>query len=175
MPDSDDDVRVDDLWFSDDTLVIKAENRIFRVSKSILAARSSVFSDMVAFPQPVGDDVPVIDGRPVVTLYDTGAEVEVFLRAIFDSRHVTNSLFSFSVVPAKLMITEASLCPLPLLSKLMLFWVFSAWLTNTTFSICFYALCNIYPSDMGPRPWMTTATTQLRTILSILRPLHSLT
>ncbi|KAJ7676700.1 hypothetical protein DFH06DRAFT_1168850 [Mycena polygramma] len=79
--------RIDDLWFSTDGLVLKAENNIFRVTKSILAARSSVFRDMVAFPQPPGDEAEIIDGCPVVHLHDSAADVEVFLRAIFDSSY----------------------------------------------------------------------------------------
>lgn len=85
-----DDIRVDDLWFSNDTLVIKAQKKVFRVTKSILAARSSVFRDMVAFPQPTSDQTNVVDGSPVVTLHDAAADVEVFLRAIFDSRCVSD-------------------------------------------------------------------------------------
>ncbi|KAJ7731807.1 hypothetical protein DFH07DRAFT_1065663 [Mycena maculata] len=78
--------RVEDLWFSNDTLVIRAEKKLFRVSKSLLAARSSVFRDMAAFPQPSGD-TELIDGSPVVSLHDSAADVEVLLRAIFDSSY----------------------------------------------------------------------------------------
>ncbi|KAJ6516961.1 hypothetical protein DFH09DRAFT_940661 [Mycena vulgaris] len=84
---NDDDIRVDDLWFSDDTLVIRSEKKVFRVTKSILCARSSVFRDMVAFSQPPSDQTNTIDGRPVVVLHDSAADVEVFLRAIFDSSY----------------------------------------------------------------------------------------
>ncbi|KAJ7082295.1 hypothetical protein C8R44DRAFT_688579 [Mycena epipterygia] len=84
---NDDDIRVDDLWFSNDTLVIRAEKKVFRVTKSILTARSSVLRDMVAFPQPTSDQTNVIDGSPVVVLHDSAADVEVFLRAIFDSSY----------------------------------------------------------------------------------------
>ncbi|KAJ7503708.1 hypothetical protein B0H11DRAFT_1797688 [Mycena galericulata] len=78
---------VDDLWFSNDTLVIHAENTLFRVSKSILTARSSVFRDMASFPQPDGDPREIFDGSQVVRLHDSAAHVEVFLRAIFDSKY----------------------------------------------------------------------------------------
>ncbi|KAJ7486955.1 hypothetical protein FB451DRAFT_1127200 [Mycena latifolia] len=81
------DTRVEDLWFSSDSLVIRAEKKIFRVTKSILAARSSVFRDMVAFPQPASGEAEIIDGSPVVCLSDSAANVEVFLRAIFDSSY----------------------------------------------------------------------------------------
>ncbi|KAJ7105694.1 hypothetical protein C8R44DRAFT_987631 [Mycena epipterygia] len=79
--------RVDDLWFSNDTLVIKAQTKMFRVSKSILAARSTFFRDMVAFPQPADAEIELIDGSPVVPLSDSAEDVDVFLRAIFDSSY----------------------------------------------------------------------------------------
>jgi hypothetical protein len=78
--------RVDDLWFPTDNLVIRAGNKIFRVSGAILAARSTVFRDMIAFPQPANGYIEQIDGCPVVRLPDSAEHVEVFLRAIFDSR-----------------------------------------------------------------------------------------
>ncbi|KAF7352186.1 BTB domain-containing protein [Mycena venus] len=77
--------RVDDLWFPDGNLILRAENTLFRVLSSILGARSSVFHDMVAFPQPSQPDGDTVDGHAVVCLHDSAAEVEVFLRAIFDS------------------------------------------------------------------------------------------
>ncbi|KAJ7504861.1 hypothetical protein B0H11DRAFT_1979671 [Mycena galericulata] len=92
--------RVDDLWFTRDTIVIRAESTIFQVSRSILAARSAVFRDMIAFPQPVSDDTELIDGSPVVRLHDSASDVEVFLRAIFDSNYFlpAPSPVEFSVV-----------------------------------------------------------------------------
>ncbi|KAJ6540869.1 hypothetical protein DFH09DRAFT_1368513 [Mycena vulgaris] len=81
------DIRVDHLWFSSDSLVIRAEKKVFRVTKSILAARSSIFRDMVAVPQPPGEETELIDGSPVVCLSDSAADVEVFLQAIFDSSY----------------------------------------------------------------------------------------
>ncbi|KAJ7182429.1 hypothetical protein C8R43DRAFT_1228861 [Mycena crocata] len=85
-------IRVENLWFSNDTLVIRAENRMFRVSKSILAMRSPVFSDMVVFPQPTNgektdDRDEMIEGSPVVHLHDSGTAVEALLNAIFDSSY----------------------------------------------------------------------------------------
>ncbi|KAJ7122284.1 hypothetical protein C8R44DRAFT_671214 [Mycena epipterygia] len=79
--------RANDLWFSNDTLVLQAEDMVFRVSKSILTARSSVFRDMTAFPQSATGGEETIEGSPVVRLHDSAADVEVFLRAIFDSSY----------------------------------------------------------------------------------------
>ncbi|KAJ7747131.1 hypothetical protein DFH07DRAFT_722938, partial [Mycena maculata] len=60
---------------------------LFRVSKSILTARSSVFADMASFPQSEGNSKDMVDGSFVVRLDDSAADVDVFLRAIFDSNY----------------------------------------------------------------------------------------
>ncbi|KAJ7048661.1 hypothetical protein C8F01DRAFT_48287 [Mycena amicta] len=77
-----------DLWFPDGTLVIRAGVKLFKVTKSIIAARSTVFRDMLALPQEPGDAAAeVYEGCPSVTLTDEADDVEVFLRAIFDSSY----------------------------------------------------------------------------------------
>ncbi|KAJ7127282.1 hypothetical protein C8R43DRAFT_700116 [Mycena crocata] len=73
--------RVQELWFDDGNLVIQAENSQFRVFRGILAARSSVFQDMLSFPQP--SDAELVVGCPLVRLPDSLWEVTVFLKAIF--------------------------------------------------------------------------------------------
>ncbi|KAJ7639614.1 hypothetical protein DFH06DRAFT_1099062 [Mycena polygramma] len=79
------DLKVEQLWFSTDAVVLRAQGRIFRVFAATLKQKSSVFADMFTFPQPPSADVETMDGVPVVTLHDDPAELEVFLRAIFDS------------------------------------------------------------------------------------------
>ncbi|KAJ6548103.1 hypothetical protein DFH09DRAFT_1366968 [Mycena vulgaris] len=74
---------VQKLWFSDGSLVIKADHRLFRISGAVLAARSPIFRDMLAFPQP--PDAEAIEGCPVVTLPDSATDVSYFLEALFDS------------------------------------------------------------------------------------------
>ncbi|KAJ7850474.1 hypothetical protein B0H13DRAFT_2401111 [Mycena leptocephala] len=58
-----------------------------RVSRTLLSARSSVFRDMIAFPQPNGaqSEREPVDGHQIVRLYDRAGEMEVFLRAVFNS------------------------------------------------------------------------------------------
>ncbi|KAJ7115676.1 hypothetical protein C8R44DRAFT_855022 [Mycena epipterygia] len=73
------------LWFPRDTIVIQAEDKLFQVSSGVLAARSTVFRDMIAFPQPTSDDTELVDGSPVVHLHDSAEDVTAFLSAIFDS------------------------------------------------------------------------------------------
>ncbi|KAJ7134068.1 hypothetical protein C8R43DRAFT_929790 [Mycena crocata] len=82
-------VRIDGLWFSNEALIVlRAGKSAFRVTKSILAARSPVFQNMFEFPQTSSaDGDETIDGSPVVVLHDSAEEVEPFLRAIFDSNY----------------------------------------------------------------------------------------
>ncbi|KAJ6531182.1 hypothetical protein B0H19DRAFT_911807, partial [Mycena capillaripes] len=74
--------RCPDLWFADCGLIVRAGNLLFRISREMLAARSPVFADMLAFTQP--DDAEKIDGCPVVDLPDAAEEVAVFFRALFN-------------------------------------------------------------------------------------------
>ncbi|KAJ7688022.1 hypothetical protein B0H17DRAFT_1012810 [Mycena rosella] len=86
--------RVEELWFEEGGLIIRAQACLFRVPRGILAARSPIFADMLSCPQP--PDSEALDGCPVVEIPDAAADVTVFLKAIFDSSffeaypHTTN-------------------------------------------------------------------------------------
>ncbi|KAJ7671264.1 hypothetical protein DFH06DRAFT_1468045 [Mycena polygramma] len=84
--DNDMPVRVEELWFPDGSLVIQAQASLFRIYYAVLAARSDVFKDMLALPQPA-DGEETIEGCPVVRLPDAAEDVTCFLRAIFDSSY----------------------------------------------------------------------------------------
>ncbi|KAJ7648604.1 hypothetical protein DFH06DRAFT_996980 [Mycena polygramma] len=79
--------RSERLWFSPEVVVLRAQGQVFRVFVAILKEKSTVFADMFTFPQPSCEpsDIETMEGVPVVTLHDDPAEVEVFLKAIFDS------------------------------------------------------------------------------------------
>ncbi|KAJ7766188.1 hypothetical protein B0H16DRAFT_1882998 [Mycena metata] len=84
--------QADGLWFPADVIILRAEGIIFRVPKSILGARSVVFQGMFELPQPAADgdagmENETMDGIPVVHLHDSAKDVDVFLRAIFDSSY----------------------------------------------------------------------------------------
>ncbi|KAJ7142128.1 hypothetical protein C8R43DRAFT_1131111 [Mycena crocata] len=76
--------RVPGLWFEDGNIVIQAGNSQFRVFRGILAGQSSVFRDMLSFPQPA--DSEIVDGCSLVRLPDSQIDVTVFLKAIFEPR-----------------------------------------------------------------------------------------
>ncbi|KAF7353917.1 hypothetical protein MVEN_01077800 [Mycena venus] len=74
--------RVHELWFEDGNIVIRAGNSLYRVYRGALANRSSVFQDMLSFPQPPTSEL--VEGCPFVELPDSELEVTPFLRAIFE-------------------------------------------------------------------------------------------
>ncbi|KAJ7764718.1 hypothetical protein B0H16DRAFT_1717950 [Mycena metata] len=74
--------RVEKLWFRDGTLVLTADNVLFRVYGGLLAQESLIFEDMLRIPQP--PDAETVEGCPVVHLPDNGRDVEYFLKALFD-------------------------------------------------------------------------------------------
>jgi len=77
--------RAEDLWFDDGNLILKAGDTQFRIYAGFLAARSSVFRDMLSFPPPEEGN-PTCDGCPIVFVYDSPNDLAYFLRAVFDSR-----------------------------------------------------------------------------------------
>ena len=74
--------RESDLWYDDGNIVIQAETTQFRVFKGVLASLSDIFKDMFLIPQPSSDE-EVIDGCPVLRVYDSARDWTYILRAIF--------------------------------------------------------------------------------------------
>ncbi|KAK7025092.1 BTB domain-containing protein [Favolaschia claudopus] len=70
-----------DIWKSDGSVILQAENIQFRVHWSVLAQNSSVFSDMAGLPQP--SDEPTIEGCAIVELTDDAVDVEFLLKALY--------------------------------------------------------------------------------------------
>ena len=89
-----------DLWFCDGSVVLQAEFTLFRVHKSQLSRRSTVFSDMFALAQPplMSTHAALADesyeGCPVVKLHDSAEDVANLLLALYDGPFVLTSLFS---------------------------------------------------------------------------------
>ncbi|KAJ6470860.1 hypothetical protein C8R45DRAFT_1165462 [Mycena sanguinolenta] len=77
--------RMPELWFEEGTLVFQAENSLFRVYSEILSKQSSVFRDMLSFPQPPAEESDIVEGCPRIVLHDKAADVTAFFRAIYDS------------------------------------------------------------------------------------------
>jgi len=72
-----------EYWFSDGSIVLKAESTVFRVHLSVLARHSEIFRDMSSVPQPKGQDA-VIEGYPVIPVSDSAQDIEVLLSLLYD-------------------------------------------------------------------------------------------
>ena len=57
-----------DLWFSDESIVIRVGERICRVLQSILAVNLSFLADMLSIPQP--GNAETFDGLPMMDFPD---------------------------------------------------------------------------------------------------------
>jgi hypothetical protein len=80
-------LRHPDLWFSDGSVVLKAENTIFRVHISQLGRRSLFFRDLFSLPQPANDTVGfdgTFDGCPLLVLHDSAEDLSNLLKALYD-------------------------------------------------------------------------------------------
>ena len=80
-------LRHPDLWFSDGSVVLKAESTIFKVHISQLARRSLFFRDLFSLPQPVNDAIGLdgtFDGCPLLVLYDSAEDLSNLLKALYD-------------------------------------------------------------------------------------------
>ncbi|EMD38728.1 hypothetical protein CERSUDRAFT_122314 [Gelatoporia subvermispora B] len=80
-----------DLWFSDGSIILRAEHTLFRVHMSQLSRKSIFFRNMFDMPLPspelresVDDIDPIIDGCPVLTLQDSAEDWENLLHALYD-------------------------------------------------------------------------------------------
>jgi hypothetical protein len=94
QPPPDSRIKHADLWFCDGSVILQADSTLFRVHKSQLSRRSTVFSDMFTLPQPpvmmthatLADET--YEGCPVVTLYDSAEDVANLLLALYDGPFV---------------------------------------------------------------------------------------
>lgn len=78
-------LRHPDLWFSDGSVVLKAESTLFRVHISQLARRSLFFQDIFSLSQPENSSVGLdgtFDGCPLLVLYDSAEDLSNLLKAL---------------------------------------------------------------------------------------------
>ncbi|KAJ7125109.1 hypothetical protein C8R44DRAFT_131791 [Mycena epipterygia] len=87
-----------DIWISDGSVVLQADNTQFRVHWGVLALHSSFFRDMQGLPQP--PDQPSIDGCPIVELQDAVADVEYLLKALYNPTFLGQDKLPLPVVGA---------------------------------------------------------------------------
>lgn len=78
------------FWMYDGSIVLRAENTLYRVHQTVLAAHSDIFDGLFTVPQPQvsppldAHSPPFVDGCHVVTLYgDRERDVEDLLHAVY--------------------------------------------------------------------------------------------
>ncbi|KAF5368280.1 hypothetical protein D9615_010376 [Tricholomella constricta] len=80
-----------DFWLHDGSIVLAAENTLFRVHQTILINHSEIFADLFSLPQPADlggeDGAERIDGCRMVELHDSASDFEDLLRAIYHPSH----------------------------------------------------------------------------------------
>ena len=73
--------RSENLWFEDGTVVLQAEDTLFRVYSGILARHSQFFQSLLTLPQP--QNAEVYDGCPLIRMSgDSAADVREVLQAL---------------------------------------------------------------------------------------------
>ncbi|TRM66487.1 hypothetical protein BD626DRAFT_627027 [Schizophyllum amplum] len=74
--------RVQDLWFPDGDVVVRAGNTLFRVHAPVLERRAPALRGLLAVSQ-ADPDSEEVDGAPVLVLQDPPEQVTHWLRAMF--------------------------------------------------------------------------------------------
>lgn len=88
--------RHSDLWFDDGSIILRADDTLFKVHISQLARHSAFFKDMFSLPQPdqgcVHPDLPIqmkgTENLPVIYLHDKAEDVGNLLTALYDGPSV---------------------------------------------------------------------------------------
>jgi hypothetical protein len=82
-----------DPWFEDGNIILLVEDdhqcmlKAFKVHRGVLARQSEVFEAMFDLPQPapVLDSIDqIVDGCPVVRMYDLPNELSDLIKALYD-------------------------------------------------------------------------------------------
>ena len=72
-----------DLWFEDGSVIVIAQQTVFRVHRSVLSRHSKTFSEVFMLPQsPHPGATETIDGCPVVRLPDSSHDFKHLLHEI---------------------------------------------------------------------------------------------
>ncbi|KAJ7809053.1 hypothetical protein B0H14DRAFT_2460648 [Mycena olivaceomarginata] len=87
-----------ETWMSDGNVILQVGNKQFRVHWSVLALHSHVFRDMQGLPQP--EDQPIVDGCPVVELFDDPVDVEYLLKVLYTPTFLSRKVLPLPAVGA---------------------------------------------------------------------------
>ncbi|KAJ7627207.1 hypothetical protein FB45DRAFT_1029564 [Roridomyces roridus] len=89
------------IWYFDGSVVLQAETTQFRVHRSILAASSAIFKDMLGVHHAPSEKETTVDGEPLVQMHDDKAkDVELVLLALYDRKFFQKPQKTFDQVAA---------------------------------------------------------------------------
>lgn len=77
--------KVQELWFDDADAIFRTGSKAFRVHRSILSARSTIFADMFSVPQGTQTLAAMSTKPTIIDLPDAEMDVYFFFLAIFDA------------------------------------------------------------------------------------------
>jgi hypothetical protein len=72
------------LWYNDGTVVVQAEDTVFRVYGGLLANQSTIFQDMFGVPQPLPQDIDTYEGCPLIHVRDSAPDMYHFLLVLHE-------------------------------------------------------------------------------------------
>ena len=72
-----------DYWFDDGNLILVSQGAAFRVYKGLLAEHSTVFRSMFHVAQGKHETDDLVEGCPVVTLYDSPNDLRELFQLIY--------------------------------------------------------------------------------------------
>lgn len=79
--------RCADIWYDDGTVVLQAENMLFKVYRGVLIEQSPFFKDLFTLPQQDSNESEKYEGCPLVPMPgDHAVDVHNLLKAIFDHK-----------------------------------------------------------------------------------------
>ncbi|KZT07943.1 uncharacterized protein LAESUDRAFT_758072 [Laetiporus sulphureus 93-53] len=73
-------VRDEEFWYEDGSIVLIAQGVAFRVFRGLLAQHSEVFRDMLSMPQQ--EETSMLEGCPMVELHDSPEDLRYLLREL---------------------------------------------------------------------------------------------
>ncbi|KAF7315159.1 BTB domain-containing protein [Mycena indigotica] len=88
-----------EIWYKDGSIVLQAGNTQFRVHFGLLAAHSTVFSDMYEMPQPEAQ-ATMVDGCPLVEVQDDPEDVKNLLLVLYTPTLLSQTPVAFCIVTA---------------------------------------------------------------------------
>ncbi|KAH9910406.1 uncharacterized protein BXZ73DRAFT_109075 [Epithele typhae] len=115
-----------EFWFTDGSLVLRADNTLFRVHISQLCRKTAFFRDLFALPQPpaaaAADGSHTteerFDGCPVLVLYDSPEDVANLVKVIYDGPNFgINDRDDFNVLSGVLRLSSKYLVQEPTRAK----------------------------------------------------------